>query len=113
MYDFTSLDVNFDAVVSSGWLVGLRLLTSRVVEAPTYLSGLGIRTLHGGVNYDPADPTFHARYLALLEALRERRYCQNESLRMMYAGCASSGNESHTNNMITTNTINAVEMSLC
>ena len=89
MYDFSSLDANFGAAVSAGWLVALRLLTARLTDAPAYLAGRGIPTLDHGINYDPADPFFHARYIALLGALKERGYCHNESLAMMYVGYAS------------------------
>lgn len=88
-YDFSSLDANFDAAVSSGWLVALRILTARLTDAPAYMAGRGIPTLDHGLNYDPADPFFHSRYLALLNALKDRGYCQNQSLAMMYVGYAS------------------------
>lgn len=88
-YNFSSLEANFAAAVSAGWLVALRILTARLTDAPAYLAGRGIPTLDHGVNYDPEDPFFHARYLSLLGALKERGYCQNESLAMMYAGYAS------------------------
>ena len=89
VYDFRALDANIDAVVASGWRVGLRLLTARLIDAPAHLHGLGLPTLDHGINFDPIAPRFHAAYLALLEQLRARGYCQNRSVVMVYAGYAS------------------------
>ena len=82
-YSFAALDANFDAAVGRGWSFALRLLTSRVAEAPLYLANRSIRTLDGGSrgpNYDPSDPAFHARYLALVAALRSHGLCQRPEL---------------------------------
>ena len=55
----------------------------RVNEAASYLQGQGLPTLHNGVNYDPSGAVFHARYLALLDAIQKSGMCQNESVVMM------------------------------
>ena len=89
VYDFSAIYANLDEAVRSGWLVGIRFLTTRVNEAATYLQGQGIKTKYGGSNYDPGDEKFHTRYLALLEALKDTRLCQNESVVMMCVGRAS------------------------
>ena len=88
-YDFTALEANMNATIAAGWLVGLRILTARLTDAPDYLSGRGIATLDHGENYDPANNFFHARYLALLGELKARGYCQSEHVAMVYAGYAS------------------------
>ena len=90
VYSLDALEANYEATVANGWRFALRLLTSRVDEAPTYLSGLGIATLDGGLNFDPASPIFHERYVALLAALRSRRFCQRGGVAMLYAGYAST-----------------------
>ena len=40
------------------------------------LSGRGLATKYGGSSYDPADATFHARYLALIDAVAKSGLCQ-------------------------------------
>ena len=91
-YQLDALDANYRAATATGrWKFALRLLTSRVAEAPEYLAGRGIRTIDNGLNYDPLDPIFHARYLALLDALRDGLgLCQRDGLAMLYAGYAST-----------------------
>ena len=90
VYNFAALHANIEATAASGWKFALRMLTARVVDAPSYLSGLGITKIDGGLNYDPAHATYHARYLALLQAIRDHGVCQNETVAMMYAGYAST-----------------------
>ena len=60
-YDFSAIVANTHEAVSKGWSVGIRLLTSRVDEAATYLSGSGLKTKYSGTSYDPADTTVCAR----------------------------------------------------
>ena len=84
-----ALEKNVAAAAASGWLFALRLLTSRVVDAPDYLGSLGINLIDSNTNYDPAHPAFHARYLALLAALKAAGFCQRAEVVMMYAGYAS------------------------
>ena len=83
-YDLRALYANLDEAVRRGWRVGIRVLTSRSNEAAPYLAGRGIATKYGGSSYDPADPRFHARYLALLDAMAAAGLCHNESVAMMY-----------------------------
>ena len=71
--------------------------TARIVwegrnEAPLWLADEtpSVATRDGGANYDPADATFHARYLAFLGQMRAHRLCQDPTVVMMYAGYASS-----------------------
>ena len=91
VYDWAALEAHIAAAQRSGWRVGVRILTSRVAEAPAYLgTGAAIATLYGGASYDPADARFHSRYLALLDALRERRLCQRESTALWFVGYAST-----------------------
>lgn len=92
-YRLDALDANYAATIGRGWRFALRLLTARVAEAPEYLASMNISRLDGGArgpNYDPAHPAYHARYLALLEALRSRRFCQRAGVVTMYAGYAST-----------------------
>lgn len=91
MYDFSALTANIVDAEEKGWLVGIRLLTSRVDEAAPYLAAQGISTKYGGSNYDPSDARFHARYLALLDALRSEGFCQLSSVQMVYVGCDAHG----------------------
>ena len=80
-----------------GWKVALRILTSQIASSATYLASRNIATKYtssaaaeAGGSYDPADATFHSRYLALLSALAASRLCQNDTVVMMYAGYASA-----------------------
>jgi len=89
-YAIEALVANFEAATASGWHFALRMLTSRVEEAPIWLANLGLPTIDYGTNYDPAAPAFHARYLAMLEALRLSELCQRSGFVMAYAGYAST-----------------------
>lgn len=88
-YDFALLRSTFKATKDQDWLLGLRLLTSRIEYAPSYLSGRS-SVLEGGANYDPADAYFHARYLALLRALKGLDLCSDDAFAVTYVGYASS-----------------------
>lgn len=90
MYRLAALQANYQATIDSGWRFALRLLTSRVAEAPSYLAALGVPTIDGGLNYDPASPPFHARYLALLDAVASIGFCQLQGVVMVYVGYAST-----------------------
>ena len=77
--------------------VALRILTSQIASSAAYLAGQGLATKYtaggaseAGGSYDPADATFHSRYLALLQALSGTGLCQNDTVVMMYAGYASA-----------------------
>ena len=87
-YDFSFLQAAVDATAAAGWRVGLRVLTSRTEYAPTYLAGTAATT-HGGINFDPADSHFHARYLELLAALESEGFCQHSAVAVAYVGYAS------------------------
>jgi len=96
-YNFAPLHANVAEAARRGWKVCLRILTSHIGSAPTYLAGRNISTRYtdaanaeAGGSYDPIDPQFHARYLAFLVALGASRLCQNETVVMMYAGYASA-----------------------
>jgi hypothetical protein len=96
-YNFAPLHANVAEAARRGWKVCLRILTSHIGSAPTYLAGRNISTRYtdaanaeAGGSYDPIDPQFHARYLAFLAALGASRLCQNETVVMMYAGYASA-----------------------
>ena len=88
-YQLERLEAHIESAAAAGWGVMVRILTARVDEAPSYLEGRGVGTVHGGQSYDPADPIFHARYLTLLSAIRARRVCQRPATRIMYVGYAS------------------------
>lgn len=91
VYNFDALLTNFHATTAAGWRVGIRILTARVADyAPEWLDARGVGTIDGGINYDPADPIFHARYLALLSALRALNLCQSDGLALAYVGYAST-----------------------
>ena len=97
VYDFAPLHANVAEAARRGWKVCLRILTSHIGSAPTYLAGRNISTRYtdaanaeAGGSYDPIDPQFHARYLAFLVALGTSRLCQHETVVMMYAGYASA-----------------------
>ena len=64
-YDFGALIANTHEAVRKGWQVGIRLLTSRVDEAATYLSGRGLKTKYSGTSYDPSDATVRQLSVAL------------------------------------------------
>jgi hypothetical protein len=100
MYNFTQLLENVQAAKSRGWSVGIRLITSKDSSAPLYLGAtarngsagynLTLHDTHGAnVNYDPADPIFHARYLAMVAALGNTGLCQDPGVKLMYVGYAS------------------------
>ena len=89
-YRLDALMATYEHTIRSGWKFALRLLTSRVAEAPVFLSSMNISTINGGINYDPSSPAFHARYLALLSALRSRGLCQKSDFVMGYVGYAST-----------------------
>jgi len=100
-FNFTPLLENIQAAKAKGWLVGIRFITSEAERAaPLYLgnrsrngsAGYDLTkdyTEKGSVNYDPADPTFHARYLALVDAIAQTDICQDSSVKVMYVGYAS------------------------
>jgi hypothetical protein len=96
-YDFSKLVEDVNTAASKGWGVGIRYLTSETDTAPEYLGpsgyNLSFKQKDGkNINYDPADPIFHARYLAFISALAETKLCQHESVKLVYVGYASSSN---------------------
>ena len=95
VYNFAPIHANVAEAARRGWKVELRILTSHIPSAPTYLAGRNLTTRYTenseeGGSYDPAHPYFHSRYLAFLSALQATRLCQNDTVVVMYAGYASS-----------------------
>jgi hypothetical protein len=102
VYDFDQLLANIDEAERRGWMVGLRIMTSVTRKAPGYLGPLRTNGSAGYkitphdtgrmVNYDPADPIFHARYLAFVAAVGAAGICRRDVVKLLYVGYASSSN---------------------